>query len=428
MYSLTVAQVESEYFGQSNLIGAYLECPMEVDLWSQTWQPPPMSISIATVRDSGSAEYVKGIALGEPDWETALPLWQSAQGLDPDNRSLVSHVALAHFHLGHHEEVVRIGAEHFPDHPGLVHLVNLFAASLCQLGHLSASHRLLKYLLSLDPDYPGAQVSLQTVTKNLKQDRPASPSIHEAIQNGLARAGRMKRRTLAVSMIVKNEEEFIEDAIASVRDLAEEVIVVDTGSTDRTVELSKAAGATMGFFDWTGDFSAARNESLNMASSDWIMVLDADERLSATSKTSVRAVMHEHQGDDDIRVFCVKIKNYTRDGVFMNDGFSGRIFRNLPNMRFEGRVHEEVARGRSDVSTDYRLDIVFDHYGADPTVMKEKAKDDRNLSLLQKLAEDPDDLITWFYVASQHWIAGRLAEAVDAFETVLSYYDRDPSR
>ena len=47
--------------------------------------------------------------------------------------------------------------------------------------------------------------------------------------------------------------------------------------------------------------------------------------------------MHEHQGDDDIRVFCVKIKNYTRDGVFMNDGFSGWIFRNLPNMRFEGQ-------------------------------------------------------------------------------------------
>ena len=87
---------------------------------------------------------------------------------------------------------------------------------------------------------------------------------------------------------------------------------------------------------------------------------------------------------------------------------------------------KEVAKDRSDVATDYRLDIEFDHYGADPEVMEEKAKDARNIELLEaRLAQVPDDLITWFYLGSQHWVAGRYEAATEGFRRVTEYYSRD---
>ena len=76
----------------------------------------------------------------------------------------------------------------------------------------------------------------------------------------------------------------------------------------------------------------------------------------------------------------------------MSDGFSGRLFRRNPELRFEGRVHEEVAKGKANVSTDYRLDLKFDHFGADPEVMREKSKDQRNIALLMSRLQDRPDV------------------------------------
>ena len=388
-----------------------------------------MAVQIATIRDTQSAEYLKSLALGEDDVAVALTLWKAARTLDPTSTTLMSHEALALYQLGHHDEVVQLASEVFPEHPRLVHLVNLFAASLCQLEYLKPAGDLLEYLLTMDPEYLRARSSLADIRKNLRLSKQAPERIRQAVREGLRKGRSMERPTLAVCMIVKDEQEFIEGAIGSVVDVADEIIVIDTGSQDETVALAQAAGAQVGYFEWTGDFSAARNASLGLATSSWILVLDADERLGADSRTTLRAVLEEYERDDDLRVICVKIRNYTRDGRFLSDGFSGRLFRNHPEMKFEGRIHEEVARDRSDVATDYRLDIAFDHFGADPEVMKEKAKDSRNLELLEaRIRQVPDDLLTWFYLASQHFTGGRLEEAATAFENVLKYYRRDPSR
>ena len=307
--------------------------------------------------------------------------------------------------------------------------MNLYAASLCHLGYLRLAKQLLEYLLGIDPFFPNARTSLIEIEANLKHDK-TPPILHrDAVARGLQEGRKRPRPSLAVCMIVKDEAEFIEGAVLSVRDIADEIIVVDTGSTDDTVALAQGAGARVEYFPWTGDFSEARNVSVEYATSDWILILDADERLVTTSKTSLRAVLEEYHGDEERRVICVKINNYTRGGHFLGDGFSGRLFRNWPDMRFEGRVHEEVAKDRADVATDYRLDIEFDHYGADPDVMQEKAKDARNIELLEaRLAQVPDDLITWFYLGSQHWVAGRYEEATEGFRRVTEYYSRDPSR
>lgn len=386
-----------------------------------------MPATLATVRDVQSAEYHKSRALAERDPHVALPIWQIARRLDPESTALIAHEALALRATGQLDAAIAGLTAALPSRPRSVHLANLLGVCLSDRGHYLDAARLFRHVLALDPDHPSAAASLAEIGAH--RGRPAPPAVQRAIEAAIHEAARRPRPTLATCLIVRDEEEFLEGALASVAPVSDQLVVVDTGSVDRTVEIARAAGATVGFFAWTGDFSAARNASLDLATTDWILVLDADERLQARSRSTLRAVIEEFHGDPDPRVVCVRIDNYTRDGRFIGDGFSGRLFPNRPDLRFEGRVHEQVGGGRADVATDYRLDVAFDHFGADPEVMREKAKDARNLALLEaRLAEAPDDLLTWFYLASQHWVGGRRDAALAAFERVVELYERDPSR
>ena len=93
---------------------------------------------------------------------------------------------------------------------------------------------------------------------------------------------------LSVCMIVKNEEALLNDCLASVKSVADEVIVVDTGSDDKTVEIAESHGARIFTIEWTDDFSAARNFSLEQAKGNWILVVDADEHLAEEDLEKVR--------------------------------------------------------------------------------------------------------------------------------------------
>src|SRR5512143_1026788 len=97
--------------------------------------------------------------------------------------------------------------------------------------------------------------------------------------------------TLSLAMIVKNEEKNLGHCLASVRDLVDEMVVVDTGSTDGTVALAESFGARIGHFPWTGDFGAARNESLRLCTGDWVLILDADEAVDALDHAKIRAAI-----------------------------------------------------------------------------------------------------------------------------------------
>ncbi|MCH8018826.1 glycosyltransferase family 2 protein, partial [candidate division KSB1 bacterium] len=88
-----------------------------------------------------------------------------------------------------------------------------------------------------------------------------------------------KKPSLSLCMIVKNEEEYLQECLESIEDVVDEIIVVDTGSTDRTVEIARQFDAEVHHIPWNDDFAAARNESIKHASGDWILQLDADERL-----------------------------------------------------------------------------------------------------------------------------------------------------
>src|SRR5437762_2853976 len=100
-----------------------------------------------------------------------------------------------------------------------------------------------------------------------------------------------KGKTISLCMIAKDEEETIGQSLASARAFVDEMIVVDTGSTDRTVEIAKAAGAKVFHFPWQNDFAAARNAAIEHATGDWILSLDADETLDSDHAANLRAVI-----------------------------------------------------------------------------------------------------------------------------------------
>ena len=138
--------------------------------------------------------------------------------------------------------------------------------------------------LALTPKWPTAQQVVQALERTLNAQRKQRKTANPIVWPALPAPDRKPR--LSVCMIVKNEERFLGQCLASVKDIADELIVIDTGSTDRTVEIAREHGAQVGHFEWCNDFAAARNASIAAATGDWILFLDADEELSPKGRAS----------------------------------------------------------------------------------------------------------------------------------------------
>lgn len=150
----------------------------------------------------------------------------------------------------------------------------------------------------------------------------------------------MSNGRVSLCMIVKNEERSLPSCLNSVRGAVDEVIVVDTGSTDQTVQLARQQGAAVIPFNWCDDFAAARNRGLAAATGDWILFLDADEILDDKARVEL-PLWSTQKGVDG---FFLQIHNYTGNGsggVTINPVL--RMFRNHPEHRFSGRIHEQIA-------------------------------------------------------------------------------------
>src|SRR3989344_6100650 len=117
----------------------------------------------------------------------------------------------------------------------------------------------------------------------------------------------MAHPTISLCMITKSEERFLEQCLNSVKDIVDEIIIVDTGSTDKTKEIALSFGAKVHNFKWIDNFSAARNESIKHATKDWIFVLDADEKLDESAKEKIKEAIKKKGVDG----FSLPQLNYT---------------------------------------------------------------------------------------------------------------------
>jgi len=195
-----------------------------------------------------------------------------------------------------------------------------------------------------------------------------------------------KRPLLSLCMIVKNEEKNIGECLKSAEGLANEIIVTDTGSTDKTVEIAQSYGAKIEHFTWIKDFSAARNYSISKATSRWIIWLDADDRLPKKTVEELREILKKEVPD---KVFYLVVCNSSDEGKTGIRFSQIRVLPNTPKIRFEGRIHEQILTSvRKFKFAEIQLPLEVFHTGyEDPALLKEKQR--RNLELFKEEYPDP---------------------------------------
>ncbi len=200
------------------------------------------------------------------------------------------------------------------------------------------------------------------------------------------------RNRLTICVIAKNEEQFLDQCLKLVKDVAGQIIVVDTGSTDRTVEIAKAHGAEVHHFAWCDDFSAARNAALEHATGDWILMLDADEELPADQCDALRRDLAQA----DAMAYRLPLINQGREAE--GPSYVPRLFRNAPGVFYCGRIHEQVFPSLLPMCKSWGLDIRLGttrllHHGYAPEIVQSRQKIERNLRLLRQAVDEwPDDV------------------------------------
>jgi glycosyltransferase involved in cell wall biosynthesis len=200
--------------------------------------------------------------------------------------------------------------------------------------------------------------------------------------------------TLSLCMIVRNCERSLRQALVSARPFVDELVVVDTGSTDGTRAIAVKVGARVIDFPWRDDFSAARNFSLENATSKWLFWMDADDILPAECGQELRKLIAAHPGRD--AAFWVNVEE---ESV----GPSGRkrimthahvkLFPRHPQIRFHYRIHEQIAPAIRNLGMPiHRTTAFVRHEHADRSPEADRARTDRNLRLaLLDFEEHPDD-------------------------------------
>src|SRR5579872_2508884 len=144
---------------------------------------------------------------------------------------------------------------------------------------------------------------------------------------------------ISLCMIVRNEERFLAQCLRSVSDAVDEIIIVDTGSTDKTIEIARSFGATVLERPWRDDFGWARNESIAPATRRWIFFLDADEELLPESKPALSALREVPTHHQAVWVRCFNESDDYRGTGAMSHALI-RLFPNTSEIRFHGMIHE----------------------------------------------------------------------------------------
>ncbi len=216
--------------------------------------------------------------------------------------------------------------------------------------------------------------------------------------------------TVAAALIVRDEAQFLPGCLETLTNRVDEIVVVDTGSHDDSVDLAVAAGAKVLHHKWTGDFSEARNIGLEAARSDWILYIDADERLILPHDGKVSEYL-----DPSAIAAYVRFRPKVRFTRYRDP----RIFRNDPRIRFRGKIHETVVPCLRKIEKEDGLPLVASSVGIDHLGYEgdQSHKHARNLPLLrQSIAKDPERIYYWHHLA-ETLVA--LGEKQEALETAL---------
>ncbi|HVW90717.1 MAG TPA: glycosyltransferase [Gaiellaceae bacterium] len=311
--------------------------------------------------------------------------------------------------------------EEEPSEPMLLNTVGIL---LYELGEAGTAATLFKAALRLDPKLPHAKANLkqaQALARGKSAKLPAQlmslvlPLVTRA-RRAAATASATDGLTVSLCMIVKDEEEMLPGCLEAVADGVDEIIVVDTGSSDRTVEIAEGFGAKVIHFPWNGSFADARNVGLDAATGDWLMYLDADEHLVPGDAAKIRGLLGRTWREG----FHLVETNYTggdESGTSVTH-LALRIFRNRPEYRFEGKIHEQKTQNMPTYLPERfeATSIGIRHYGYLKSRISAKEKSRRNIELLEQERREAPSPFNSFNLGSEYLMLDEPGKAAEHFD------------
>ena len=214
---------------------------------------------------------------------------------------------------------------------------------------------------------------------------------------------------LSLCAIVKNEEASLPQCLESVKNVVDEMVVVDTGSTDRTVEIAQEFGAKIGYFEWCNDFAVARNEALKLVQGEWVLVLDADEVLTDTIVSKLQQAMA------DPHTLVINLVRQEVGATQSPYSLLSRLFRNHPEVKFSRPYHamidDSVAQllRREPHWKIVDLDsVAILHYGYQPGAIASQDKYNRAKTIMEGfLKTHPHDPYVCAKLGALYWQVGQ---------------------
>jgi tetratricopeptide (TPR) repeat protein len=220
---------------------------------------------------------------------------------------------------------------------------------------------------------------------------------------------------VTAGLIVRNEELFLADCLESLKDIVDDIVIVDTGSTDSTLSIARSFGARLFEFPWNHDFSAARNRVLDEIRSGWVLYIDADERVRSPGRQPISKFLNQE----------TDAGGYVRFRPRLGYSFyrEPRLFRHDPSIRFRGRIHETHVPDLLNFAERHRLNIVdtpviIEHFGYEGD-QSHKVK--RNIPLLEvEVLAQPARTYLWHHLAEMLSIAGQKQKAIEVCKRGLT--------
>ncbi|AYD39066.1 glycosyltransferase [Clostridium fermenticellae] len=224
-----------------------------------------------------------------------------------------------------------------------------------------------------------------------------------------------KNILISLCMIVKDEENFIDSCLKSAKDLADEIIIVDTGSTDKTRKICEKYKAKIFYLPWKDNFAEARNYGISKANGKWILWLDADEEIIIKNKNKFYQTLMDEKG----YIYLVPIINYYGDfPIDINRSYlfsSYRLFRNHRDIKFTGKIHEHLTMNYSgEIYSEKALPYIeINHYGYLDSIIRKKEKITRNLKILENEKTEPN-YSPWidYHIASEYYSLKKYTKAL----------------